>query len=688
MKLFFFFLEYKASLLGKISAPGTLFVSQKHVSFYVKLFNHKTKLSLEYSEIAKISLKKNKITLELVSKKKAIVIRLKDSDGDDAFSLLENIIDSLEPQSRPSIVSHPTFALASNSFSVEKWRECTKENPLGMTSEDWKLILGGAKKLISRKDMVIVAAGSEFQRIFQVVRGTCRTESETEVDGKIVKTVLSHITPHQIFGEVSFVQRKGATATVIADSDEVEMCVIEGYFFKRLLQMRPELSGRFLHYICSVLQRRINLNDRFESPEERKVIDLIAEPLHHNLSKHPVLPPASLEPVLILNGPSLDEDEEARIRKETATNFCCGTAITTYPMLPVQQDDPDASPKFAREGSPICDQYRCVIYPSRIIVGVADGCNWGDPPRNAARAALNAFIRYLDAHQGEIGDLQYAGGLALRALSMANAEIFKGIDAEKSMIGTTTLLGGIILELEVDSVDDDASEDEGKEEKQTVPEYGFVYVSIGDCKAFHWSAVTKTFSDITASNRTGTLSASDCGGRLGPHNEGNLPDLRNLELGFYGCNAGDCIMIVSDGVHDNLDPAHLGFLPRDLGIEADEWDTVPDFEVSEDVKNEYRIKLLEKIIFGELDSAAKKREQKNNNNKTSPRESKVPEGGRGLPLPLEIVNNITSYCVETCAASGAWMATNPRKRLPKDYRLYPGKMDHTTCVCVKIGETL
>merc|ERR1711943_4881 len=89
--------EYKASLLGTISAPGTLFVSQRHVSFYVKLFNHKTKMSLEYSEISKIS------------KKKAIVIRLKDDEDDDAFQLLENIIESLDPQSRTSIVQQPSL---------------------------------------------------------------------------------------------------------------------------------------------------------------------------------------------------------------------------------------------------------------------------------------------------------------------------------------------------------------------------------------------------------------------------------------------------------------------------------------------------------------------------------------------------------------------------------------------------
>jgi len=39
-----------------------------------------------------------------------------------------------------------------------------------------------------------------------------------------------------------------------------------------------------------------------------------------------------------------------------------------------------------------------------------------------------------------------------------------------------------------------------------------------------------------------------------------MVDLRNLELGFCTLNAGDFIVLCSDGVHDNLDPAFLGTL--------------------------------------------------------------------------------------------------------------------------------
>ena len=43
-------------------------------------------------------------------------------------------------------------------------------------------------------------------------------------------------------------------------------------------------------------------------------------------------------------------------------------------------------------------------------------------------------------------------------------------------------------------------------------------------------------------------------GRLGPQLEGGEPDLRNLGVYVHLLDDGDLIALVSDGVHDNLDP--------------------------------------------------------------------------------------------------------------------------------------
>merc|ERR1712137_742299 len=276
------------------------------------------------SEIEKVYRKKNKLIIESSERKRKMVLRMKDSEEEDALTLLLNILDSLD-QSQPSEPRGPMTPphLENHTSTLEKWRESTKDNELGLTVEDWNLILRGAKRLVLRKDAVIVPENSDMQRIFQLVRGTCRIQmSTTDPETNETKEfVVGTITPTEIFGEVSFVQRKGASTSVVA-SDEVEMCVIEGYYVKRLLSMRPELAGRFLHYICTVLQRRVNQGDRFEDQEERKVIDLITGPLHHNLIKFPVLPPTSLEPIKLFAGLHDDEAEERQIKEQSATDYC------------------------------------------------------------------------------------------------------------------------------------------------------------------------------------------------------------------------------------------------------------------------------------------------------------------------------------------------------------------------------
>lgn len=50
--------------------------------------------------------------------------------------------------------------------------------------------------------------------------------------------MLGTIGSSEIFGEMGFVQCQPASASVVAESDEVELYVIEGYYLGRLMQVR------------------------------------------------------------------------------------------------------------------------------------------------------------------------------------------------------------------------------------------------------------------------------------------------------------------------------------------------------------------------------------------------------------------------------------------------------------------
>jgi len=73
-------------------------------------------------------------------------------------------------------------------------------------------------------------------------------------------------------------------------------------------------------------------------------------------------------------------------------------------------------------------------------------------------------------------------------------------------------------------------------------EYGFLCVSVGDCKAYHCTNVADRdmieLIDITNGNR-GSAQAANCGGRIGPYKGNGDPDLDNLSLFFKPCKKGE-----------------------------------------------------------------------------------------------------------------------------------------------------
>ena len=47
-------------------------------------------------------------------------------------------------------------------------------------------------------------------------------------------------------------------------------------------------------------------------------------------------------------------------------------------------------------------------------------------------------------------------------------------------------------------------------------------------------------------------------------------------MNYQAVDEGDIIIVMSDGVHDNLDPQTLGLSPRDFDIDNDRWEASPE----------------------------------------------------------------------------------------------------------------
>jgi len=148
---------------------------------------------------------------------------------------------------------------------------------------------------------------------------------------------------------------------------------------------------------------------------------------------------------------------------------------------------------------------------------------------------------------------------------------------------------------------------------------------------------------------------SDPGGRLGPTvGRGGDADLRNLGLYMAPCEEGSLIIVVSDGVHDNLDPEHLGLMPKDLGLDLDSW--VGDDERLATAKHLFSTKSIIQKIQG--------------------------PSGEDTPTPEEVANRLLEHCKQVTKRSRKWMVENPTKRLPLDHSNFPGKMDHSSCIAI------
>jgi ABC-type antimicrobial peptide transport system ATPase subunit len=53
--------------------------------------------------------------------------------------------------------------------------------------------------------------------------------------------------------------------------------------------------------------------------------------------------------------------------------------------------------------------------------------------------------------------------------------------------------------------------------------------------------------------------------------------------------------------------------------------------------------------------------------------------------PRLLVGTLIDYCINLTQSSRDWMENVAVGQLPDDYKLYPGKMDHTTLMAFRIS---
>jgi len=329
----------------------------------------------------------------------------------------------------------------------------------------------------------------------------------------------------------------------------------------------------------------------------------------------------------------------------------CGRAVSNYPYKTfLGSDGKRIVDESQQEGLPICDQFCLERYENQTIFALADGCSWGMKPKYAAYYASRRFVEFMSMHQSALLSVGDAANLCFEGISSANAKIMEGSSLwwEK---GTTTLIGGAIVMIR---------DNEGG------GEWALIAAGVGDCKAFHFRVLTDhvEVEEITVGSRNSMniLDATDPGGRLGPFVDKILPDLRNLNCWYRQLNENDVVMICTDGVHDNFDPQMRGISATDLGLPAD-WDKCDPLEVVK-VKSNWCKENLARAYEDAVIKCA----------------------STATTLSMDILTeHIISICQRLTESSRLFMQQNPEKALPNNYAEYPGKLDHCTCVCIRVS---
>jgi len=104
---------------------------------------------------------------------------------------------------------------------------------------------------------VVLKEGENCRSLFVLARGKLIVK---EAVTQNMELIIARITPGDVVGEVGFVDRKPASATVRADG-ACELVRLDYLTLKELFETRPELERGFYRELCKTLGERLRASN-------------------------------------------------------------------------------------------------------------------------------------------------------------------------------------------------------------------------------------------------------------------------------------------------------------------------------------------------------------------------------------------------------------------------------------------
>ncbi|XP_052829957.1 PP2C-like domain-containing protein CG9801 isoform X1 [Octopus bimaculoides] len=245
----------------------------------------------------------------------------------------------------------------------------------------------------------------------------------------------------------------------------------------------------------------------------------------------------------------------------------------------------DQHPIYGKmSGDPIADAFAICCRKNNAIMLIADGVNWGEKSRLAARCALYGSMEYINRklfqEKTQPASTQEALEILRTSMDAAHRTILKKEG------GLTTLCVCLICPV-YNSAD-----------------FAVCCVNVGDSFAYVFSK-NNGIREITVGSHdvASERDIRDAGGAIGPV-DGENPELQNLTCSLTFVNKGDVVFLTTDGISDNFDPVVTKVaIPRKntdnnsndaLPTTPDTFEDKPMMEPQE--RHIYALKEMERII--------------------------------------------------------------------------------------------
>eukprot|EP00731_Ephydatia_muelleri_P018259 Em0011g299a len=281
-----------------------------------------------------------------------------------------------------------------------------------------------------------------------------------------------------------------------------------------------------------------------------------------------------------------------------------------------------------RYGDPIADVYALVARPNNAILVVADGCNWGPRPRQAARCAVHGCVSDLNSKLFESSPSTIIDIFQIMLSSLNGAQRLI-VQNEGT---TTTLCMAVVCEM---------------------------------TKSHDWGLCVDKTGDMR-----------DSGGCLGA-NVGTNPDLSNLLCCFTHLSEGDIVFLTSDGISDNFDPVIM----QQVSDPLQEYEMGKGAAVLESVSAKRRQEMLLENLSGLL-------RQADSNSDNGLNAFLLKEAVISHVIDLTDAKRQYMEAQEKEIEREGLTASEKRKlikEMQKTTTMYPGKLDHATVAAYQVG---